>query len=83
MPAILIAHPAHGRMHVYSQGELDQHIEWGWSEVNAAPPAPQPVTLTVAPPTLNDAAVAAWLCPAPAKPAKPAKPRTAKSKAAL
>lgn len=62
MPTILIEHPNHGRMHVYSQGELAQHIEWGWSEVsnekpvplNSAaacvtklPPAPPPTTAAV------------------------------------
>lgn len=30
---ILIEHKQHGRMHVYSQNELNKHKELGWYEV--------------------------------------------------
>lgn len=32
---ILIEHPQHGRMHVYSEFELKRHIEMGWHVVAA------------------------------------------------
>lgn len=40
MATILIEHPEHGRMHVYTQDELKRHEGMGWREVkNSAPPA--------------------------------------------
>lgn len=30
---VLIEHPQHGRMHVYSQLELDRHKAMGWTPV--------------------------------------------------
>ena len=35
---VLIEHPNHGRMHVYSQLELDRHIKLGWSVVEEEKP---------------------------------------------
>ena len=36
---VLIEHPSHGRIHVYSQSELDKHLALGWKVVlQAVPP---------------------------------------------
>ena len=35
---VLIEHPNHGRMHVYSQLELDRHIKLGWHAVEEEKP---------------------------------------------
>ena len=38
---VLIEHPDHGRMHVYSPQELQRHILLGWSEVKEPEPKPK------------------------------------------
>lgn len=39
MAAILIEHPNHGRMHVYTQEELKRHESMGWGVVEDKPKA--------------------------------------------
>ena len=37
---ILLEHPDHGRMHVYSEAEAERVAKWGW--VKAEAPKPEP-----------------------------------------
>lgn len=48
---ILIEHPTHGRMHVYSDHELKAHQELGWYEVKPEPPKPEINSLRASPKT--------------------------------
>lgn len=34
---VKIEHPNHGQMHVYSQFDLDRHLEWGWRVMDDTP----------------------------------------------
>ncbi len=38
----LLEHPQHGRMHVYSEGDVARHIALGWSVVKDEPPKEAP-----------------------------------------
>jgi hypothetical protein len=38
---ILIEHPQHGRMHVYSENELKRHEALGWKVVQTPKPKPK------------------------------------------